>query len=99
MHVCGVFFISYLWFVSESHYFWYSQPHQEDVMERQLVVESIVSCFHHKVQPFLLRIYLSYKLYGVFMKNLVINLYGIMGWNDPNYHVECNGTPFQKSHM
>ena len=22
-----------------------------------------------------------------------------MGWDDPDYHVECNGVPFQKSHM
>ena len=52
VHVCGVS-VQCLWLVSEFHYSWHIQSHQEDVMEGQLVVKSIVYMFfiYHKAQP------------------------------------------------
>ena len=69
-------------------------------MEGQLVVESIVFMFflHHKAQPLSLCIHLSYKLCGVFVKNFSNETICIMGWDDPDYHIECNAAPVQKFH-
>ena len=42
-------------------------------------------------------------LWGFFVQNCSNKLYAynnnIMGWDDPDYRVECSGAPFQKSHM
>ena len=68
-----------------------------NVMARYLGVVSIMFIFtiSHKTTTFIFQYVFLYKnLFIVFMKMLVINLYGINGWYNPNYNIECNGALF-----
>jgi hypothetical protein len=74
-------------------------------MARLLVLKLIVFILvlYHKAWPLFVTIHyiLSYHTKFVYLlwKFLVIKLYGIMGRNDSNYHVECNSDLSKNSHM
>jgi hypothetical protein len=56
---------------------------------------------YHKAQPCCPAYIYHMNFVGLtfLWRILVTNLYGIMGWDDPDYHVACNGAPLQKFRM